>query len=198
MGRVGVVTAVEDDGAVRCDLGGEDSATADPFAPAGDDAPPLTGDDVALSEAPGAGGYQVTGFGDATDKKAAGGEKRIYARDPDGAPVAEVWCKGDGSISIEQLTSGASVLIDPEGNVRLGSASASVEVALASLVHQAIADMLTVGSLFAPPVTPGPATFAAVKTAWEAATGTVGSAAGLVPVPPATSITVGAAKVFAE
>jgi len=118
MGRVGEVVEVETDGDVRVDLGGEDLVTADGFAGAGDDAPPLPGDAAALVDGVSSGGYQVAGYDDETPKAAAGGERRMYARDPAGVVTSEIHLKGDGSIEITSLASGgAKVTVKPGGNV---------------------------------------------------------------------------------
>ena len=86
---------------VKLDFGGDDNATAEHFADAGDDSVPLAGDAVATSEGVGENAEQVTGYADETPKKALLGEKRIYARSPAGAVVAEIWLKGDGTIAIQ-------------------------------------------------------------------------------------------------
>lgn len=118
MGRVAAVITVEADGNVRCDLGGGDTVTADGFADAGSDCPPLPGDTVALEEGVGVGGYQVSGYHDETAKKAEGGEKRHYARDTDGSPVAEIHIKGDGTVEVTSLVAGgAKVTVKPDGTV---------------------------------------------------------------------------------
>lgn len=115
---------VEGDGNVRVNLGGDDLVTAEGFAGAGDDAPPLPGDSVALAEGVGSGGHQVAGYDDTTAKTAAGGERRMYARDPNGAVVAEVHARGDGSIEITSLISGgAQVTVKPDGTVVISGAT---------------------------------------------------------------------------
>jgi len=118
MGRVGEVKAYED-GAVRVDAGGGDDETADHFAPAGDDAPPLAGDIAALSDAPGAGSESAVGYRDDTTKKSADGEKRIYSRKPDGSLAAEFWLKGDGTWVMTDLLNGASFSSDSDGAVTI-------------------------------------------------------------------------------
>src|SRR5690606_15620971 len=102
---------------VKADLGGGDVVTADLMLPPGDDAEPLPGDFVELVGGSGTGSAVAVGFFDPKNEGTAGsGERRIYARDADGAPVAAVWCKADGSIEIEVLKSGgAPVVIRTEG-----------------------------------------------------------------------------------
>jgi len=134
MGRIGEVQSFED-GAVKVDPGGGDLLTADHFAPVGDDSPPLAGDFAALEESAGAGAEQATGYSDDTEKKAAPGEKRVYARDAAGEVVAELWLKGDGSIEITSIKSGSEVTIngvtiDQDGNI---STPGDVEIGPAGL-----------------------------------------------------------------
>lgn len=83
------------------------------FVPCGDDAPPLSTDFAAIKEATARGTTQVVGYVDPKNKgKALGGEKRIYARDPDdGSVVAELWIHGDGSFDLTAIKSGADVRI---------------------------------------------------------------------------------------
>lgn len=87
--------------------------TLEHFAPCGDDAPPLAGDFAAIKEATGTGTAQAVGYLDPKNRgKALGGEKRIYARDPDdGSVVAELWMHGDGSFDLLAIKSGADIRI---------------------------------------------------------------------------------------
>lgn len=97
---------------VKVDVGG-DPFTADHYAGAGDDSPPLPGDTAALAESAGSGQEHVTGYADTRNVgRAAAGEKRIYARNPSGAVVADVWLKGDGTVHV---ITAAAVLIGEEG-----------------------------------------------------------------------------------
>ncbi len=170
MGRAATVIDVEADGDIRCDEGGDDPLTADGYQPAGDDSPPRAGDEVGLADGVETGGAQVIGYNDDTTKKAAKGEKRIYSRTlADGTVVAEVYLKGDGTIVLESLIpGGAKISLLPGGDVLLGG-SATELVALASKVEKAISAALSVGALHTPAAAPGPATFLAVKTAWDTA-----------------------------
>lgn len=109
------------------DLGGEELRTAQHFTPAGIDARPRPGDYVAGVEV----GRQVVllGHADPSGGIAGAGEVRVYARNGDGAGVAAVHVKADGSVlitneeggSIEMATNGDvtinGVLIDTDGNV---------------------------------------------------------------------------------
>lgn len=94
------------------------------FVPCGDDAPPLPTDFAAIKESTARGTTQVVGFVDPKNKgKALGGEKRIYARDPDdGSVVAEGWLKGNGDIAFTSIKSGGKITlngveIDQQGNI---------------------------------------------------------------------------------
>jgi hypothetical protein len=132
MGTTAVVQSFErvsdEDGEgvdVKIETAGEDNVDeAEHFANVGDDAPPLKGDFAAVSEAPGAGSLRVAGYVDSKNPgKALGGEKRIYARSADGAPVAEIWLHGDGLVEITALAPGGrykigKVEIDQDGNIK--------------------------------------------------------------------------------
>lgn len=114
---------------VKIDPGGGANITAQHFGCPGDDSAPLPNDFVATTGAPGSGTEQVTGYIDPKNEpKAAAGEKRIYSRDSDGAVVAVVWLKNDGTVVIEngngsiEMASGGDVTIngvtiDTGGNV---------------------------------------------------------------------------------
>lgn len=103
MGGQIVEVELYEDGDVKGDGGGDDRATRDHFSCPGDDAPPLPGDDAAAMDVPGAGAAVMVAYADETEKAAAPGEKRIYARAPDGSVVAEFHLKGDGSWTISNL-----------------------------------------------------------------------------------------------
>lgn len=106
-----------DDGPeVKVDNGG-DVFVAEHFAPPGCDAPPLPGDFAAVSDAPGAGGSQATGYNDTKNTgKAKPGEVRHYARDASGAIVGEWWVKGDGTFVFENA--GGTFEISPDGKLK--------------------------------------------------------------------------------
>lgn len=111
------------------DPGGDANLTAQHFGAPGDDSHPLAGDYVAVAESPGTGNVHVTGYLDpANAGQAAAGEKRLYSRDGDGAPIAVIWLKADGTIEIRndngsiELAAGGDVMIngvviDTSGNV---------------------------------------------------------------------------------
>lgn len=99
------------------DLGGGDTATADHVGPVGDDSPPLDGDFVVAVELDGeTETLAAVGYSDDTTKTAEPGEKRIYARDSDGALTAEIHIKGDGSVNITQV-SGSTIVIASDGKI---------------------------------------------------------------------------------
>lgn len=133
---VGGYRAQGDDGPeIDGSLGGEieggesDAPTIDHFAPAGDDSPPLP-DDYALVVALDGESelFGTAGYSDETDKVAEPGEKRIYARDPNGAVVSEAHLQGDGSIAIAQ-TGGASIAVAADGAITIDSGAANIAVA---------------------------------------------------------------------
>lgn len=97
--------------------------TLEHFAPCGDDSPPLPTDFAAVKAATGSGTAQAVAYQDPKNKgKAAGGEKRTYARAADGTVVAEIWAKGNGDVFITSLQAGGKinlngVEIDQQGNI---------------------------------------------------------------------------------
>ena len=129
IGTVGGYRAEGDDGPeTDVDLGGGDLAPTDHMPGAGDDSPPLAEDYVALIELDGVTEQlAAVGYSDATDKVAAPGEKRIYARDSAGVLKAEVHIKGDGEIVVKQ-TAGSSITIAASGAVTIAATSVSFTV----------------------------------------------------------------------
>jgi hypothetical protein len=129
--KTGIVQSFErvtgDDGQlvdIIVDTGGGRLLTLEHVTDCGDDSPPLAGDSVAISESTGQGAARSAGYVDLKNAgKAIGGEKRIYARDPDdGSVVAEVWLKGTGDIVLTSIKSGSKIIlngveIDQQGNV---------------------------------------------------------------------------------
>ena len=106
----------------------------------GDDSNPLPLDYGVLTPTnkDGGGSGLVTGFLDIiSDKKAEPGEKRIYARDSTGQPVAEIYLKKDGSLlisngsgNVDLLANGNinlnGVVIDTSGNISNATSITSV------------------------------------------------------------------------
>lgn len=126
-GIVQLFERVVEDGAplveVQVDAGGGELLTLEQVDPCGDDSPPLPGDYVAISESTGSGAARTAGFADPKNPgKALGGEKRLYARDAGGTPVAELWLKGNGDIAITSIKGGSKITlngveIDQQGNI---------------------------------------------------------------------------------
>lgn len=128
---VSVVTSFErtadEDGnsvEVKVDQGDQQPIVAEHYGAPGDDSPPLPGDIVATKESSGKGSAQAIGYNDAKNAGVAlGGEKRIYARDPDdGSIVAEGWLKGNGDVAFTSIKSGGKIIlngveIDQQGNI---------------------------------------------------------------------------------
>lgn len=109
---------------VVVDTGGGSNVTAEYFPAPGDDSPPCVGDMVTLGESEGAGSMAVTGANDARNAgKAEGGERRFYARDPDGVPVSEVWLKGDGTLEMTGIKCGWKIIGKSDGTVEINGAT---------------------------------------------------------------------------
>lgn len=153
---------------VKVDLGGGRLQTADHFAAAGDDSQPLAGDLAIVVSKVGAGRLSVVGYADtASTPRAAPGDKRLYSRDSDGANVAEVWIKSDGSVIISN-DSGAvtlapsgevdinGVTIDPAGKITCAELESTGKVA--GLLVEAAGKDLTIHTHLAgtPPGATGP------------------------------------------
>ena len=74
---------------------------ADIYAASGDDSPPLPDDMLYLGDNDATGGRVCLGAVDQVNAPvAAAGEKRLYARDANGAPVVIIWLKGDGTLEL--------------------------------------------------------------------------------------------------
>lgn len=141
---------------VKLSRGGDQNATADHYGPSGDDSPPIVGDFAHSSAGPGSGQEQITGYHDTRNPgEALPGEKRLYARDEDGAIVGTIWLKRDGTIRIE--TSGPVIVDSPD--VRLGDGSAPIATA-GDLVAMTVPPLMTamgpvfLASLSSPPDSP--------------------------------------------
>lgn len=104
-----------------------DNNIVEMFQSAGDDSPPLPGDNVALIDSQRQGGRVAVGVIDHKNEGiAVAGEKRIYARDSAGAIVSELHLKGDGSFSINDKTGNYAFSIDASGNALLNCKTWSV------------------------------------------------------------------------
>jgi hypothetical protein len=114
---------------VKVDPGGGANITARHYSAPGDDSHPLPGDSVVLVEAPGAGAQSAVGYLDPVNEgQAAAGEKRVYSRNADGEPVAEVWLKSDGEVLVRSIEGGSVVRIAPDGIVHLGDSDGAAEI----------------------------------------------------------------------
>jgi hypothetical protein len=101
VGIVAEVVAVDGDDIKVDEL---DPRTPEHYQPAGDDAKPLRGDYAAISgDDEGSSSGSIVAFHDPVDanRKAAAGEKRIYARSSSGQLVGDVWLKGDGTMVMQ-------------------------------------------------------------------------------------------------
>ena len=100
---------------VKIDPGGGPNVTAEHFAPAGDDAHPLTTDYVITNEIPRRGGEVIVGYIDPKNTpKAQEGDKRIYARETvGGAVIVELWLQNDGTALL--INANGSVKLRPDG-----------------------------------------------------------------------------------
>ncbi len=100
----------------KVDTGGGVAVTALHAAPPGDDSQPLYGDYAAVIELRSTGRKVAVGYFDSTDTaQAAPGEKRLYARGPDGEAICTVWLKNTGEISI--FNKHATFSITPGGAI---------------------------------------------------------------------------------
>jgi hypothetical protein len=109
---------------VIADTGGGTLLTLEHFDGAGEDSPPLPGDLVALDESTGQGAARAVGYADPKNAGTAlAGEKRIFARDPDGTVVAEFWLRSSEKlIDVQGLSPGwryrlGKLEIDENGNL---------------------------------------------------------------------------------
>lgn len=112
---------------VKLDPGGGPVVTAEHFSTPGDDSHPLPGDYVRAATVPQSGRFASTGYVDpGNQQKAQPGEKRIYARDDNGAQVVEVWLKNDGTTTISN--SNGSVTLSPDGSILGQNSNGSFEL----------------------------------------------------------------------
>ena len=114
---------------VKCDLGAKQIVTAEHYAGLGEDTHPLPGDFVIVERSSGSGRWQVTGYYDPHNAGAAApGERRTYARTPDGSLACVVHCKASGEVSIESLLPGSVIDLNGVKIDRLGNISAPGDV----------------------------------------------------------------------
>ncbi len=125
MGRVGTILDIEQKSSegvnttnVKLDIGGGENITAPQAAPAGIDCTPLETDTAVTSTSPGDSGQNVVGYID-PDNASKGDGVYLYARTPDGSPVADIWLKSDGSVVV--TTSGASIEVAAAGGITMSN-----------------------------------------------------------------------------
>jgi hypothetical protein len=107
------------------DTGGGAQTAAQHFSSPGDDGAPLPGDYEAIVPQQGTGRGSAVGYVDPLNAQtAAGGEKRIYARDPKGIQVAEFWLKGDGTIAASNEN--FSLVAAPTGTTTINAGDAVI------------------------------------------------------------------------
>lgn len=100
------------------DPGGGYNVTSEHFGAPGDDAAPLPGDYVVAVRIPRTGGSAAVAYLDPLNAgEAAPGERRIYARDTNGAPVVWFWLKANGSAILDNGS--GSIELAPGGDITL-------------------------------------------------------------------------------
>ena len=118
-----------------------DNNIVEMFQSAGDDSPPLPGDNVALVGSQRQGGRLAVGV---IDNKNAGtaiaGEKRIYARDSAGAVVSELHLKADGSFILKNTAATYLLAIDAAGAATLTCAGLTVDTPLSTFIGDVVVD----------------------------------------------------------
>lgn len=102
---------------VKGDPGGGANLTAQNFQPAGDDASPLPDDYALFVPGEREGKVMAAGYVDPVNARVSGpGEKRIYARNSLGIPVAEIHIKSTGEITAFNAL--GSITISPLGEIK--------------------------------------------------------------------------------
>ena len=116
---------------VKSTLRARDNVQAEVFIAPGDDSPPLPDDMGFFAGNSRTGGKVFLGAIDQVNgPEAEPGEKRLYARDSDGAVVATAWLKGTGEVLIEN--DNGSVTLKANGDIELNG-DADNAVAFADL-----------------------------------------------------------------
>jgi len=118
-----------------------DNNIVEMFQTAGDDSPPLPGDNVALIDSQRQGGRLAVGVIDHKNVGVAvGGEKRIYARDNEGAVVSELHLKGDGSLLLKNTAGTYSLSINAAGAATLTCTGLIVDTPLSTFKGDVVVD----------------------------------------------------------
>lgn len=121
-----------------------DITTVDLYQPPGEDSLPLPGDNALLQESPGLGVKACVGFHDPVNQGSAGdGEKRVYARQPNGQPAVEYWLKANGDAVIKGYVASGKLLIDWPGTVVIKSPDVRVGDETASRPVACVGDMIS-------------------------------------------------------
>ena len=118
-----------------------DNNIVEMFQTAGDDSPPLPGDNVALVDSQRQGGRLSVGSIDHKNEGiSVAGEKRIYARDSDGAVVSELHLKADGSLLLKNTAATYSLAIDAAGAATLTCSGLTVDAPLSTFTGDVVVD----------------------------------------------------------
>lgn len=129
---------------VQVDPGGGANVTALHAADAGDDSYPLAGDTAITAPSSGSGREVVVGYVDtANEPKAAEGEKRIYARKPDGTLACALWLKANGDAVFEDANGAVVARIASDGTTHLGAETGAALMARADRVDTEIDKLWT-------------------------------------------------------
>lgn len=112
---------------VKINPDGGSNITAPHFADAGHDSQPLPTDYVVTTTIRGSGREGATGYADPLNAgKSEPGEARIYGRNNSGAPVNEVWLKGDGEIVISN--DNGEIKLQPDGEISSENANGRIKL----------------------------------------------------------------------
>lgn len=134
---------------IEADLGGNDLATAENFAPIGEDSQCLPGDLVFAVDKTGEGRVVSVGFIDPkAEQLAAAGERRLYSRDGEGSRVAQIWLKNTGEILLENAEASAKLL--PDGAIELKNGNGSVTLGEDGVVNANGSTIATDGDITCP------------------------------------------------
>lgn len=169
---------------VKGDPGGGGIKTYQHAGDAGDDSQPLPGDRLISVAEAGTGREAAIAYVDPINKGiAAGGEKRIYGRDPStGVVNSSVHLKANGDIV--SSNAGGSMTLKPDGTLTVDTTQAVIlnapDVRIGNLAGQAVArvgDLVAVNVPFLLTTTPGlavtPVPPTAVTSTGYAATGKI-------------------------
>ncbi|AUR81584.1 hypothetical protein NVP1009O_17 [Vibrio phage 1.009.O._10N.261.51.C9] len=107
---------------VRCNPGGGATVDAYHMQGAGDDSHPLPTDTAILVEVPRSRNFAAVGYNDPSNAQTAQvGERRLYARNADGAQVAEVFLRNTGQVRMSN--DNGFVDLAPDGTITLDDGS---------------------------------------------------------------------------